>query len=699
MTPPSTFDTEVDALAEDEAAAELAFLAKELARHDRLYYREAAPELSDAKYDALQARNKALEARFPALIRADSPSLRVGAAPVDAFGKVRHAVPMLSLDNAMDEASITEFLARVRRFLGLAAEEPVDLIAEPKIDGLSSSLRYEDGMLVRGATRGDGTEGEDVTANLRTIRDIPQRLHTENPPPVLEIRGEVFMEHEDFQALNASREAEGEPVFANPRNAAAGSLRQLDSTITARRRLRFYAYSWGEAEPPIAGRYSEFLDQLRAIGFRVNDHTEACKTAEDLIAYHARIGGLRHELAYDIDGVVDKVDRIDWQNRLGYAGRAPRWAIAHKFKAEQAETLVRRILIQVGRTGAMTPVAELEPVTVGGVVVSRATLHNQDYIEAKDIRVGDRVLIQRAGDVIPQVLEVRLDSRPEGTAPFVFPETCPECGSLALRPPGEAVRRCTGGLICPAQITERLRHFVGSNAFDIEGLGRKQIPQLLEARLIEAPADIFRLFKDEAKATRLKTLEGWGDKKATKLEAAIEERRTIGLDRFINGLGIRFTGEANARLLARHYGSFAAWRDAMLAVAAEVEEARAELTNIDGIGPRLTEELAEFFKEEHNLKVLEDLAAELAFEAPPAIDTATAPLSGKTLVFTGSLERMTRAEAKARAEAMGAKVAGSVSAKTDFVVAGADAGSKAKKAQDLGVTILSEDDWLKLARN
>ncbi|MEO1016755.1 MAG: NAD-dependent DNA ligase LigA [Pseudomonadota bacterium] len=699
MSRPATFDTGVERLEQAQAEAELAYLAEELARHDRLYHQQDTPEISDADYDGLQRRNAAIEARFPDLVRADSPSFRVGAAPVEAFGKVRHTVPMLSLDNAMEAASIVEFLARVRRFLGLGAEEPVDLVAEPKIDGLSSSLRYEHGVLVRGATRGDGTEGEDVTANLRTIRDIPQSLDGPDLPAVLEVRGEVFMEHDDFQALNASREAAGEAIFANPRNAAAGSLRQLDSSITAQRRLRFYAYSWGEADPPVSGRYSEFLARLKALGFRVNELTETCKTAENLIAYHGKIGALRAELPYDIDGVVDKVDRIDWQSRLGYAGRAPRWAIAHKFKAEQAETIVRRINIQVGRTGALTPVAELEPVTVGGVVVSRATLHNQDYIESKDIRVGDRVVIQRAGDVIPQVLEVRLDARPESTEPFGFPENCPECGSLALRPPGEAVRRCTGGLICPAQITERLRHFVGRDAFDIEGLGRKQIPQLLIAGLIAAPADIFTLFQDEEKVERLKGLEGWGDKKATKLEAAIEDRRMIGLDRFINGLGIRFTGEANARLLARHYGSFEAWRDALLAVAEGDEDAKAELVNVDGIGPKLAEELSEFFKEEHNLKVLQDLADQLRFEAPPAIDTTTAPLSGKTIVFTGSLEEMTRAEAKARAETMGAKVAGSVSAKTDFVVVGADAGSKAKKATDLGVAILSEEDWLKLARD
>ncbi len=515
---------------------------------------------------------------------------------------------MLSLDNAMETAEVVEFLRRARRFLSLAEDAPLDLVAEPKIDGLSSSLRYEDGLLVQGATRGDGTVGEDVSANLRTIRDIPQRLHGERPPPVLEVRGEVYMEREDFLALNAAREAAGEPLFANPRNSAAGSLRQLDPGITARRRLRFFAYAWGEAKPPIAGSYSDFLAALQGYGFRVNPLTEHCAGEAALAAYYEKIAEQRFTLPYDIDGIVIKVDRIDYQRRLGFAGRAPRWAIAHKFAAAQAETKVKKIGVQVGRTGALTPVAELEPVTVGGVVVARATLHNQDFIEAKDIREGDAVVIQRAGDVIPQVVEVRTDRRPAGAKPYVFPEKCPVCGSLAVRPPGEAVRRCTGGLICPAQITERLRHFVGRDAFDIEGLGRKQVPQLLEATLIAQPADIFKLSQRQED---LAELPGWGQKKAENLRRAIEARRSIPFERLINALGIRFVGEANARLLARHYAGLAAWREAMQKAAQGDEDARAELDNIDGIGPKVAEAIFEFFAEAHNRQVLDDLAAEI----------------------------------------------------------------------------------------
>jgi DNA ligase (NAD+) len=587
-------------------------------------------------------------------------------------------------------------VARVRRFLALPAEDPLAIVAEPKIDGLSCSLRYEDGLLARAATRGDGAVGEDVTANVRTIRDVPQRLDGERPP-VLEVRGEVYMERRDFMALNERRTVEGEPPFMNPRNAGAGSLRQLDSRITAGRRLRFFAYAWGEAEPPISGTYSGFLDRLRAAGFRVNPATARYETIEELLAYQQRIGEERHALPYDIDGVVYKVDRIDLQQRLGFVGRAPRWAIAHKFAAQQAETVVQAISIQVGRTGALTPVAELAPITVGGVVVGRATLHNQDYIESKDIRVGDTVVVQRAGDVIPQVVEVVLARRPEQTQPFVFPDHCPECGSLAVRLEGEAVRRCTGGLICPAQLAERLRHFVARDAFDIEGLGRKQVPQLLEAGLMKSPVDLFRLTSDEKKLKRLAGLEGWAARKIEKLKAAIEARRAIPLDRFIYALGIRFVGEVNAKMLARHYGDFVWWRTAMLALAQGDAEARAELDNVDGVGPALIEELSEFFAEPHNLEALDELAAELTIEAPASVDGSESPLAGKTIVFTGTLERMTRAEAKARAEALGAKVTGSVSRGTDYVVAGTEAGSKLDKAREHGVSILSEADWLAMA--
>lgn len=688
----------VDLMSVEEAADELAFLAKEIARHDRLYHQQDMPEISDGDYDVLRRRNQAIEAAFPDLVRQDSPTHRVGAAPLGKFEKVTHRAPMLSLDNAMNDEDVVEFLKRVRRFLNIGEDEPIDLVAEPKIDGLSASLRYIDGIFEEGATRGDGSVGENITPNLRTILDIPQRLNTETPPPVLEVRGEVYMERDDFDRLNERRVAEGEAEFANPRNSAAGSLRQLDSKITASRALRFFAYSWGEADPPIEGSYQGFLERLKSYGFQVNELTKRYQLAADLADYHRQVGEQRHALPYDIDGVVLKIDRIDLQRRLGFVGRAPRWAIAHKFAAEQATTEIKEITIQVGRTGALTPVANLEPVTVGGVVVGRATLHNQDNIETKDIRVGDTVTIQRAGDVIPQIVDVDLLKRKKGSEPFAFPERCPECDSLAVRPEGEAVRRCTGGLICPAQLIERLRHFVGRDAFDIEGIGKKQVPQLLEAGLIEGPADIFRLVEDEEKLAELAALPGWKEKKVLNLKQAVADRRTIGFDRFINALGIRFIGETNARLLARHYGTIGAWRRAMVAAAGDDEEVLAELENIDGVGPKVAEALIEFFKEQHNLDVLDDLAGMVEAEPLPVADVSASPFAGKTMVFTGSLEQMTRAEAKATAEAMGAKVAGSVSAKTDYVVVGADAGSKAKKAAELDVTILSEDAWLKLAR-
>ena len=704
----------VEKMTADKAAAELEALAKDIARHDRLYHGQDAPEISDADYDALRRRNTALEAAFPELVRADSPTHRVGAEPISAFGKVQHRAPMLSLDNAMNDDDVVEFLKRIRRFLTIAEDEVIDIVAEPKIDGLSASLRYENGFFVQGATRGDGAVGEDITQNLRTINDIPLSLQTDDPPPVLEVRGEVYMTRTEFEKLNERRVAADEPVFANPRNSAAGSLRQLDPKITASRALRFFAYSWGEADPPIDGSYHAFLERLSAYGFQTNPLTKLCKSADELSSYHGQVDAERHTLAYDIDGIVLKIDRIDLQRRLGFVGRAPRWAIAHKFAAEQATTVIEGITIQVGRTGALTPVANLQPVTVGGVVVSNATLHNQDYIETKDTRIGDTVTVQRAGDVIPQVVEVDLSKRVEGSEPFAFPERCPFCDSLAIRPEGEAVRRCTGGLICPAQITERLRHFVGRDAFDIEGIGKKQVPQLLEAGLIEGPGDIFRLVEDEEKLAQLSELAGWaakqpkkkGDdtasaqwgKKIENLIAAVRERRVIDFDRFINALGIRFIGETNARLLARHYSTIEAWRSAMLAAAGGDEETLAELENIDGVGPKVAEALVEFFGEEHNLTVLDDLAELVEAKPLPVADVSASPLAGKTMVFTGSLEEMSRAEAKATAEALGAKVAGSVSAKTDYVVVGADAGSKAKKASELGVTMLSEAEWLKLAR-
>jgi DNA ligase (NAD+) len=694
--PAKTRDLPPERLSREQAADELARLAAEIERHDRLYYLEDAPKISDADYDRLRRRNTEIENRFPDLVRPDSPSHRVGAPPVADFGKVRHRLPMLSLDNAMEPAEVAEFLRRVRRFLNLPESEPLAVLAEPKIDGLSSTLRYEDGVLVQGATRGDGTTGEDVSANLRTIRDIPQRLLTKEPPAVLEVRGEVYMEPQDFLALNQAREARGEPLFANPRNSAAGSLRQLDPKITASRRLRFFAWGWGDAEPTIEGTQSAFLDRLKAYGIRVNPLIELCRDEQALLDYHARLAASRFELPYDIDGVVAKVDRLDYQRRLGVRGRVPRWAIAYKFAAEQAETRVKSISIQVGRTGALTPVAGLEPVTVGGVVVARASLHNQDFIETKDIRVGDTVVVERAGDVIPQVVEVRLERRPEGTEPYLFPDHCPVCGSLAERPEGEAVRRCTGVLICPAQITERLRHFVGRDAFDIEGLGRRQVPQLLEAGLIRTPADLFRLAAERERLAKLAGLPGWGQKKTENLRLAIEARREILLDRLINALGIRFVGETNARLLARHYGDVESWRKGMEAATAGDEAALAELDNIGGIGPAVAGALCEFFREAHNREALADLLAQIEVEPMPKGATDS-PLAGKTIVFTGTLEHMTRAEAKATAETLGARVAGSVSGNTDFVVVGADAGSKAKRAQELGVTTLSEVEWQKLA--
>ncbi|TVQ32133.1 MAG: NAD-dependent DNA ligase LigA [Geminicoccaceae bacterium] len=690
--------TPVEDLAEDEAAAELARLAKAIAHHDRRYYQEDAPEIDDAAYDELRRRNSAIEARFPHLIRADSPSQRIGAPPVAAFGKVRHAVPMLSLDNAFDEEEVAEFVRRIRRFLNLGEDAALDFVAEPKIDGLSATLRYERGVLVQGATRGDGSEGEDVTANLKTLQDVPLQLDGD-APAVLEVRGEVYMEHEAFAALNQARSQAGEAVFANPRNAAAGSLRQLDPSITAKRPLRFFAYSWGEAEPKVTGTYGGFLERLRGLGFRTNPQTRHGSSVDDLVAYHAELGHHRADLGYDIDGVVYKLDRIDLQERLGFVGRAPRWAIAHKFAAEQAETTIEDIQIQVGRTGALTPVAHLKPVTVGGVVVARATLHNQDYIQEKDIRIGDTVVVQRAGDVIPQVVEVVAQLRPEGTVPFTFPDRCPVCGSQAVRPEGEAIRRCTGGLICPAQLVERLKHFVARDAFDIEGLGKLQIPQLHEAGLVESPADLFRLASEPDRKAKLLELPRWGAKKVENLLTAIEERRRIGLDRFVYALGIRFIGEVNAKLLARHYHDLDHFREAMAKVAEGDADARAELEAIDGVGPKLVEALAEFFAEAHNLDAVDDLLTYVTVvpvEAPKA--QATSRLAGKTVVFTGTLEQMSRAEAKARAEQLGAKVTGSVSKSTDLVIVGADAGSKAKKAAELGVEVVDEAGWLALAK-
>ena len=689
-----------------QAEAELARLAAEIARHDALYHGDDTPEITDAEYDALRRRNDAIEARFPDQVRDDSPNQRVGAAPSAGFAKVRHAVPMLSLSNVFSDEEAADFLARIRRFLGLKEEESVEVLAEAKIDGLSCSLLYLDGKLERAATRGDGVTGEDITANVRTLDDVPQRLKGKGWPARMELRGEVFMRREDFFELNRQQEAKEAKVFANPRNAAAGSLRQLDAGITASRSLRFLGYAWGELSEPLGATMVEARERMASWGLPVNEPAALCDGLDDLLATYRKILEQRPSLPHDIDGVVYKVNRLDWQERLGFVSRAPRWATAHKFPAEQAETVLQEITIQVGRTGALTPVANLEPITVGGVVVSRATLHNEDEIARKDIRVGDRVVIQRAGDVIPQVVEVKNRKGKTRGPAYVFPERCPVCGSLATREEGEVVRRCTGGLICPAQAVERLKHFVSRGAFDIEGMGSKHIVAFWQDGLIKSPADIFRLHEREAEIAER---EGWGALSAKNLMAAIEERQTIGLDRMIYALGIRQIGEATARLLARHYGSLAGWREAMLACAAErqanpsemkkpelVGPQFADLCNIDGVGFSVADDLVFFFAEAHNLEVLADLEALLQIEEVAAPSAGDSPVAGKTVVFTGSLTEMTRHEAKARAETLGAKVAGSVSKKTDYVVVGADAGSKARKAGELGVATLSEAEWLSL---
>ncbi len=686
-------DIPVDKLLKHDAFDELAALAKEIAAHDAAYYQDDAPHISDADYDALRKRNDEIEARFPDLVRDDSPSKRVGAAVASGFGKVQHNPPMLSLGNAFSADDVAEFYDRIRRFLSLSVDEPVEIVAEPKIDGLSVSLRYENGSFKQGATRGDGREGEDVTANLRTLAEIPETIA--DAPDVIDIRGEVYMSKADFMALNARQEEAGGKLFANPRNAAAGSLRQKDPSVTASRPLKIFTYAWGHVSGGIGWREQwGFYERLRGWSFPVNPYARVCRTMEDTLALYEQLGAERAALDYDIDGVVYKVNRLDWQERLGFVSRAPRWATAHKFPAEKATTLVEKIDIQVGRTGTLTPVAHLQPITVGGVVVQRATLHNEDYIREKDIRAGDRVLIQRAGDVIPQVLEVDLAARPDpAPEPFRMPDTCPECGSLAVREEGQAAWRCTGGLICPAQAVERLKHFVSRDAFDIEGFGAKHIEAFWQEGIVEAPADIFRLSE---KRDLLAGREGWGEKSADNLIASIEQRRAIELARFIYSLGIRQVGQATARLLASRYGSLENWRKKMIAAEDHDSEAYAELIDIDGIGPAMADDLIGFFKEEHNLKVLDDLHKELEIEDYVAADTSGSPISGKVLVFTGNLEAMSRSEAKARAESIGAKVAGSVSKKTDFVIAGPGAGSKRKKAEELGVTVLSEDEWMAL---
>lgn len=695
----------VDDLSEVQAAAELARLAEEIAAHDLAYHGEDAPTVSDAAYDALRRRNEAIETRFPDLVRADSPADRVGGPLADGFSKVRHEARMLSLGNVFTDEEVAEFDARIRRFLGLDADAPLAFTAEPKIDGLSLSLRYERGKLQVAATRGDGQMGENVTRNALVIDDIPQMI--EGAPDILEVRGEVYMSHADFAALNERNEAAGEKTFANPRNAAAGSLRQLDSTITAKRPLRFFAYSWGVLSEALAETQTGAVARLGALGFQTNPLMKRCDSTDDLITQYRLIEQQRATLGYDIDGVVYKVDRLDYQARLGFVSRAPRWATAHKFPAEIATTILEGIDIQVGRTGALSPVARLRPVTVGGVVVSNATLHNEDYIAGKgakgepirggrDLRVGDTVTVYRAGDVIPKVMDVDETQRPDGAEPYVFPETCPECGSPAIRGEGEAVRRCAGGLICPAQALEKLKHFVSRGAFDIEGLGAKQIEAFWNDGWIKTPADIFTL-KDRygSGLQQLQNREGWGETSAANLFKAIDEKRTIPLDRLIFGLGIRHVGDTSAAMLARSYGDWAGFIAAMDEAAPQEGAAWEHLLNIDGVGAVMAEALVVFFADETNRAAVDDLAAHLTVE--PVEQAATdSPVAGKTVVFTGTLEKMTRAEAKARAEALGAKVAGSVSKKTDLLVAGPGAGSKLKKAEDLGVATTTEDGWLEL---
>ncbi|HHX91404.1 MAG TPA: NAD-dependent DNA ligase LigA [Paracoccus sp.] len=695
----------IEDLTEGEAKAELVRLAAEIARADHAYHHLDDPEISDADYDALKRRNAAIEARFAHLKLADSPSERVGAAPAEGFGKIRHAVRMLSLANAFDPGDVHEFVARNRKFLGLPAGAPLPCTAEPKIDGVSLSLRYENGALVHAATRGDGETGEDVTANARTISDIPSRLT--NAPTLLEVRGEVYMRHADFEALNTRAAETGGRSFANPRNAAAGSLRQLDPEITRTRPLSFFAYGWGMLSDPLADTQMASIERLAALGFRTNPLTRLCDSPEALLAQYHEIELRRPALGYDIDGVVYKVNDLALQARLGFRSTTPRWAIAHKFAAETAWTRLEAIDIQVGRTGALSPVARLAPINVGGVLVSNATLHNEDYIqgrdsrgapirEGRDIRVDDWVQVYRAGDVIPKIADVDLARRPADTRPYDFPETCPQCASPAVREPGDSARRCTGGLVCPAQAVERLKHFVSRNAFDIEGLGDKQIEVFYNDDLlpVRQPADIFTLeARDAGNLSKLKNRTGWGETSARNLFRAIDERRRIPLNRLIFALGIRHVGETAAMLLAQHFSSWAVFEGC---VTGPADAAMAELTNINGVGPVMAQSLIDAFANPAERAAIDALVAHLTVEDAVAQKVENSPVTGLTLVFTGTLTRMTRAEAKTRAEALGAKVAGSVSAKTDILVAGEGAGSKATKAEALGVRVIDEDAWLTL---
>ena len=706
-------ETPVDELTEKQAKSEYARLAAEIAEHDRRYYQDDAPIVSDAEYDRLRQRYAAIEARFPQLRTIESLTQRVGAAPAARFAKVRHAVPMLSLDNAFAEQDVIDFVGRIRRFLRLADDEPVAFSAEPKIDGLSMSLRYEDGALVTGATRGDGFEGEDVTANVKTLEDVPKKLKGRGVPAVCEVRGEIYMTKAAFLELNRKQAKAGKQLYVNPRNTAAGSLRQLDPTITASRPLGFFAYAWGQMSEMPAKTQSGMIKWFESCGFKTNPLTKVCHSVEELLAFHREIETQRSHLDYDIDGVVYKVDRLDWQERLVFVSRSPRWAIAHKFPAERAITMLKDIEIQVGRTGTLTPVAKLEPVTVGGVVVQNATLHNEDYIkgiggkgeplrDGRDIRIGDTVIVQRAGDVIPQVVDVVLDKRPKDAEPYPFPKKCPcplhtDVVREETATGEEGARgRCTGEFACPYQKIEHLKLFVSRRAFDIDGFGEKQIEFFFEQGWVKEPADIFELPKRN-KQIKLEEQEGYGETSVRNLFAAIEQRREIALERFIFSLGIRHVGETTALALARGYGSWKAFHDACVKVAKGDEEAAAEMDALDQIGETVIEAIQAYFGESHNRRIVERLIQQVKIldAEKPKVDSAVA---GKTVVFTGTLEKMTRDEAKASAERLGAKVSGSVSKKTDYLVAGPGAGSKLAEANKLGVKVLTEDEWVKLIR-
>ncbi len=687
----------VEELSKEEAATELKHIAEEMAKSDIAYYQDDDPYLTDSQYDSLKTRNQQIEARFPELIRSDSPSHRIGATIKSEFGKVAHRFPMLSLGDVFSIDEVDDFVMTVKRFLNTA--ENIDFMAEPKIDGLSFSARYEHGRFVQGATRGDGTTGEDITANLKTIRQLPLVIQG-NVPDILEIRGEVYMSKADFFALNKKYEAEGKKTFANPRNAAAGSLRQLDSKITAERNLSLFAYTWGEVSQRPWHTQQEFFEYLKKWGFPTNPLNTLCHSLQEIENNFKNLMEKRASLPYDIDGIVYKVNDIALQERLGFLTRTPRWAIAHKFPAEQALTTIKNIRIQVGRTGALTPVADLEPVNVGGVIVSHATLHNEDEIKRKNIRIGDTVVIQRAGDVIPQVVQVITEKRLADSQEFIFPQTCPICGAHAIREEDEAVRRCTGGLTCPAQAIERIIHFVSKDAFDIAGLGEKIVEDFYKENIIKNPAEIFTLEErnhggedlfSAGQGLHLERKEGWGKKSVENLFKAINEKRTISLPRFIYALGIRQIGSATALLLAKNYGNFTALQNDM------IQKETGKLVSIDGIGASMATDIVEFFQEEHNLKIINDLLQQISIEEYVDTTNYASPLTGKTIVFTGTLEQMTRSEAKAKAQNLGAKVAGSVSKLTDFVIVGADAGSKAKKAQELGITILSEAEFLEMA--